>query len=51
MKILEEIKVKEKKISCDGGKGSLGHPKVYLDVSKEGFVVCPYCSRKFILEN
>ena len=46
----EEIKVKDKRVSCDGGKGSLGHPKVYLDVAKEGFAICPYCSKKFVLE-
>lgn len=51
MAITEEVKVSEKRVSCDGGKGALGHPKVYLDVSKEGFVVCPYCSKKFVFEN
>ena len=50
MSVTQEVKVKEVRISCDGGKGSLGHPKVYLDVGKNGYVVCPYCSKKFVLE-
>lgn len=26
-----------------------GHPRVYLDIKKEGHVVCPYCETKYIL--
>ena len=26
-----------------------GHPKVYLKIGDAGEVVCPYCSRRFIL--
>ena len=36
-------------VSCDGGGGALGHPKIYLEISKDGKVVCPYCSRTFKL--
>ncbi|CAA7623430.1 zinc-finger domain-containing protein [Magnetospirillum sp. UT-4] len=36
-------------IACDGGNGGLGHPRVYLNVGAEGSVVCPYCSRRFVL--
>jgi len=47
----EIIEVKEKEISCDGGKGTLGHPKVYLTFpsSGENSIICPYCSKKYIL--
>jgi hypothetical protein len=34
--------------ACNGGGGPLGHPKVYLNLSAEGQVECPYCSRLFI---
>ncbi len=35
-------------VSCDGGEGAEGHPKVYLYVKPEmEYVVCPYCSHKF----
>ena len=46
----ETIKVTETRIACDGGGGALGHPKVYLTLSKEGEIDCPYCDRHFILE-
>lgn len=37
-------------ISCDGGDESDGHPHIYLDLEKKGEIVCPYCSRHFILK-
>lgn len=36
-------------VGCDGGGGVLGHPLVYLHIEREGDVVCPYCSRRFVL--
>lgn len=52
-------------VSCDGDGGShdaalgntlgralgnpQGHPKIYLKIGDAGEVVCPYCSRRFIL--
>ena len=35
-------------IGCDGG-GVLGHPTVYLKIGDAGEVICPYCSRHFVL--
>jgi uncharacterized Zn-finger protein len=35
------------KTSCNGGKNS-SHPLIYLDLSKEGKAICPYCSRVLI---
>jgi uncharacterized Zn-finger protein len=44
--------VESYKISCDGGEGAMGHPKVYLQISEEhGWVECPYCDCKFIHED
>lgn len=37
-------------VSCDGGGGALGHPKVYLDLT-EGRAVCPYCGKVFTAED
>ena len=37
-------------VACDGGDGPLGHPRVYLTLSKEGEIECPYCSRKYVLK-
>ena len=42
--------VNSKKVSCDGGGGALGHPKVYLEMGDENEIVCPYCSKLFILK-
>jgi uncharacterized Zn-finger protein len=50
MKITEEIKVGTLNVACDGGKGHLGHPTVYLNLEEKGEVVCPYCSKKYIFD-
>ena len=36
-------------VACDGGGGPLGHPTVYLSFDESGEIMCPYCSRRFIL--
>lgn len=37
------------RISCDGGDGVLGHPRVWLQIPNEhGWVECPYCDCKYI---
>jgi uncharacterized Zn-finger protein len=45
----DAIVVTDRVIGCDGGGGALGHPLVYLRIEPEGEVVCPYCSRRFVL--
>lgn len=47
----EVIQVTTREVACDGGGGALGHPKVYLhiDHDKGDTVVCPYCSRTYVL--
>ena len=44
----EIIEVTTTTIGCDGG-GVLGHPTVYLKIGDAGEVICPYCSRQFVL--
>lgn len=37
------------RISCDGGEGALGHPRVYLSVDEDkGYVECPYCDKLYV---
>ena len=36
-------------LSCDGGEGALGHPRVFLNMEGKGQIDCPYCGRRFIL--
>ena len=45
----ETIEVEQLNVSCDGGGGALGHPKVFLTL-QDGSVECPYCDRKFVLK-
>jgi uncharacterized Zn-finger protein len=44
----EIIHVDERAVACDGGAGSLGHPRVWLRIPDRN-VMCPYCSRLFVL--
>lgn len=46
----EIIEVETKKVSCDGGGGALGHPKVWYDMGEDDFVECGYCDRRFVLK-
>jgi uncharacterized Zn-finger protein len=34
-------------VSCDGGGGAMGHPKVYYSFDGGEEVVCGYCDRLF----
>ena len=45
----EIVEVETINVSCDGGGGALGHPKVYLTL-EDGEVICPYCDKKFVLK-
>jgi uncharacterized Zn-finger protein len=45
----EVIRVSERVVACDGGGGPLGHPRVFLRIEDQS-VMCPYCSRLFLLE-
>lgn len=46
----EVVEVETTKVSCDGGGGALGHPKVYYDMGEDDFVECGYCDRRFVLK-
>ena len=37
------------RVSCDGGDGAMGHPRVWLQMPDEhAWVECPYCDCKFV---
>ncbi|MBM3952350.1 MAG: zinc-finger domain-containing protein [Rhodospirillales bacterium] len=44
----DTITVDTPAVACDGN-GSLGHPRVFLRIGSSGEIVCPYCSRRFVL--
>jgi uncharacterized Zn-finger protein len=44
----ETIYINETVAACNGGGGPLGHPRVFLNLGRDGKVECPYCSRLFV---
>lgn len=46
----ETRKVKSRRVACDGDEGPLGHPRVWLEMGDADWVECPYCDRRFVLE-
>jgi uncharacterized Zn-finger protein len=48
--VIVPIKVATRRVSCDGGGGALGHPKVWYDLGADGRVECLYCGRIYELD-
>ena len=46
----ETIHVTDHRVACDGGGGTLGHPRVFLELGEAGQATCPYCDRLFVLD-
>lgn len=52
MKPFEVISVDKLEVSCDGGGGALGHPRVFLHIDQDkGQIMCPYCSRLYVFRS
>lgn len=49
MEPVETVRVETRTVACDGG-GALGHPRVFLNIGAEGTVDCPYCGRRYLLD-
>ncbi|MBV9979005.1 MAG: zinc-finger domain-containing protein [Bradyrhizobium sp.] len=49
VEVPETIECDDTRVSCDGGGGVLGHPKVYLEMGDQTYVECGYCDRRFVL--
>jgi uncharacterized Zn-finger protein len=49
MQPFETIYTPKRVIACDGGRGAMGHPRVFLNMGEQDFADCPYCSRRFVL--
>ena len=47
----EIVETTDHRVSCDGGGGALGHPKVYMEMAQGSSVQCKYCDRKFVLKH
>lgn len=39
---------KERVVSCDGGGGPLGHPRIFINVDKPKINWCTYCGLPFV---
>lgn len=49
--VTETVEVTSREVACDGIGTALGHPRVFLSIKPgEHEVVCPYCSRRFVLK-
>jgi len=47
----DTVIVRKTAVSCDGGNPVIGHPQVFLHINHQSKdVVCPYCEKRFILE-
>ena len=47
----EIIEVDTTRVACDGDGGGAGPSRVYLEMGDENFVECPYCDRRFVLQD
>jgi len=49
--VTETVETTSADAVCDGIGIALGHPRVFLHIKPgESDVVCPYCSRRFVLK-
>ena len=44
------IHVDNRSVTCDGGGGALGHPRVFLAIDQSDQVDCPYCGLRFVYD-
>lgn len=44
------VVVKSNHTWCDGGRGALGHPKVYINLDKPEIMDCGYCGKRFLAD-
>ncbi|MAH85558.1 MAG: hypothetical protein CBB68_15140 [Rhodospirillaceae bacterium TMED8] len=45
----ETIYVTSRKVICDGGSDISGHPRIYLEMGRKDEIMCPYCSRHYVM--
>lgn len=46
----ETVMVDTHRVSCNGGGGVDGHPKVFMDMGQAAEVVCKYCGKRFVFK-
>jgi uncharacterized Zn-finger protein len=51
MQTVEIINTNISGVKCSGKEVPYDHPTIYLEIAPEhGFILCPYCSKKFVLD-
>ena len=50
MKPPQEVEVTTREVSCNGGGGPSGHPRVFLNLGDADTIDCPYCGCRFVLQ-
>jgi len=45
------IECTKRVVSCDGGGGALGHPKVFINLDEGKPEPCGYCGLRFVLKH
>ena len=44
--------VSDWRVACDGSEGTLGHPRVWLQIPRDpGWVECGYCDARYVHES
>jgi len=46
----ETVEVDTHSVSCDGGGGVNGHPKVFMALAQATEVACKYCGKRFVFK-
>lgn len=46
-----KIRIGVKEFMCIGATPPFDHPHVFLDMGKDGEIVCPYCSTLYIYDS
>ncbi|XP_046842159.1 NADH dehydrogenase [ubiquinone] iron-sulfur protein 6, mitochondrial-like [Xenia sp. Carnegie-2017] len=44
------IEVDGRVVWCDGGGGPLGHPKVFINLDRDGVHICGYCGLRYVMK-
>jgi uncharacterized Zn-finger protein len=47
---VETIKVGVHELNCMGARAPFDHPHVYLDMGRDGQILCPYCSTLYVFD-
>lgn len=46
----ERIVIGVKEFDCMGARPPFDHPHIYLDMGRDGQIICPYCSTLYVYD-